>query len=468
MGKLILLMKRFQVKVALLMILSMLVVLSVSNSLIYKFTLDAEFNMIRNHLKSIAQMTAWGIDPDLLQQVPLREEGLKSSAYRHIADQLRKVKDANPHIKYVYTMKKTDKHGIWQFIVDPDPVERKAHWGDLTSYPGDTYDASRFPEMMAAFDGPSVDKNFEVDEWAVTLSGYAPIRDREGRAVAIVGVDAESKDVYLMQREVYRRTIFVLVLGILICFLVGARLAWSVTSPVEELIEGTRVLARGDLDHRVTVKGDDEISELASSFNDMAQSLGESRKRIINYFYDVVRSLVLVMEARDHYTRGHSEAVAELVVKIAGRMGFPSETVEMLKQMTLLHDIGKVGVQESILNKKDKLSPEEWAVIKQHPVIGEEILKPVLIDKEMLAVVRGHHERYDGNGYPDKLQGDQISIFASIVSVADAYHAMTSNRPYRHAMSRGEAIEELKKHKGGQFNPEVVDIFLQILREEKF
>jgi len=153
--------------------------------------------------------------------------------------------------------------------------------------------------------------------------------------------------------------------------------------------------------------------------------------------------------------------------KIALKMGLSREQAGLFRRMTLLHDIGKVGVKDSILNKPGTLTPQEWEAIKKHPLIGEQILKPVLDNPDMLSVVRGHHERYDGSGYPDGLSREQISIYAAIVSVADAYDAMTSDRAYRKGMSKEEAIAELVKYKGTQFNPKVVDVFLEILKEEQ-
>jgi HD-GYP domain-containing protein (c-di-GMP phosphodiesterase class II) len=133
----------------------------------------------------------------------------------------------------------------------------------------------------------------------------------------------------------------------------------------------------------------------------------------------------------------------------------------------MLHDIGKLGIQDSILNKKEKLTDEEWDIVRQHPILGEDILRPVSLNREMLAIVRAHHERYDGKGYPDKLKGKEIDIFAQILSIADSYDAMTSARAYRSPLDQAKAIEELRKNKGAQFNGEIVDVFIEILKEEK-
>jgi HD-GYP domain-containing protein (c-di-GMP phosphodiesterase class II) len=465
MRKVILWMRSFSFKVTLALILSMLLISALSNLLISRFSLNAQFDQLRDKLKIIAQTATLMIDADTLLQVPLNRQGINTVQYNRIAEQLRKIKAINRPIKYIYTLAKTDREGIWQFIVDPEPfttVERKG----LAAYPGDKYDASRFPEMLKAFTDPAADKKLEVDEWGVTLSGYAPIRDKQGKAIAVLGVDITADDVYKTELAVRRRSLVVLMLGIILSLVLGLLISKNITDPIRRLVSGTRHLAKGDLHYQVEVKGKDEIGELAASFNNMARSLNESRMRLHGYFYQVVQSLVRILEARDHYTRGHSDRVAAYAEKVALKMRLPPEKIEILKETAELHDIGKLGIKESILNKNEKLTEEEWEVIRRHPIIGEDILRPVLLTEEMLAIVRGHHERYDGTGYPDKLSGKNINLFAQILAVADAYDAMTSPRAYRQALSREKAIQELEKNSGSQFNPEIVAIFLQILAEE--
>ncbi len=459
--------KRFQFKMAWAMILSMFFVLSLCNLLVYKFSADAQFNDIREKLMMLAQTAVLMVDSNTLLTVPLNREGVNSTPYQIILEKLKEIKKVNPQIKYIYTMIKTQQEGIWQFVVDPDPVIQGGRFGEPTSFPGDQYRADRFPEMMKAFDGPSADKKLEIDEWGVTLSGYAPIRDSQGKAMAMLGVDILADNIYAMQKEVQKRVLFVLFIAGILSLVLSMLISKRITEPVEKLVEGTRHIASGNLKYQVKIKGDDEISELANAFNQMAQSLDESRRKLMSYLYAVVRTLVRILEVRDHYTRGHSEAVSIYAGKIAVRMGFPPERIKLFKRMTLLHDIGKLGIKDAILHKKDKLTEEEWIIIRQHTIIGENILKPVLGREELLAVVRGHHERYDGQGYPDKLSREQISIFAAIVAVADAYHAMTSNRAYRPALSKEKAIDELRKNRGSQFHPQIVDVFLQILEEEE-
>jgi HD-GYP domain-containing protein (c-di-GMP phosphodiesterase class II) len=148
---------------------------------------------------------------------------------------------------------------------------------------------------------------------------------------------------------------------------------------------------------------------------------------------------------------------------MAIQMGLAPDRVEMLRQTAILHDIGKLGIHESILCKKEKLTESDWELLRKHPVLGEDILRPVLLDPEMLMAVRGHHERHDGTGYPDRIAGEDIHIFARILSVADAYDAMTTTRSYRQAMNRDEAIAELKKHSGSQFDPKMIDLLIRFL-----
>ena len=168
----------------------------------------------------------------------------------------------------------------------------------------------------------------------------------------------------------FEQALVILLAGIILAIILGLLIASRVVGPVNQLITGTRYIADGNLHHRVQVSGDDEISELADSFNNMAQSLEESRQKLLDYFYDAVKSLVLILEYRDQYTMGHSQSVADYAEKIARRMGIDPKTVEMFKKVTLLHDIGKVGVRDNVLLKPDKLTEEEWENIKAHPVLG--------------------------------------------------------------------------------------------------
>ena len=457
----------FKTKVTLLLILAMILSAGLCNLLLYKYALDSQFNQLREKLMIIAQTAALAIDGDLLVQVPLNKQGIESEPFKRTLEKLQEIKKVDSTLKYIYTMAKTDKPGTWQFIVDADFEAANTEGEIVTSYPGEEYDATRFPEMLKAFDQSSADMEISDDEWGTFLSGYAPVRDSNGGAIAMIGVDINADDVYAMQEGFHHRELLILFLGIILSLIVGTVFSDRITRRIKRLVEGTHRIREGDFKHQVRVGGRDEIRELAHNFNIMAKSLFLSNKKMHKYFYRAMDSLVRVLEAKDAYTMGHSDRVAEYAEKIAKGMDLPKEEVDLIKEASRLHDIGKLAVQTSILNKDGALTDEEWSAIREHPVLGENFLKPVVFDKQMLAMVRYHHERYDGSGYPDQLKGEDINRLARIVSVADSYDAMTSDRAYRKALSKDTALDQLEKGKGKQFDPEITDIFIKLMKEEK-
>ena len=187
-------------------------------------------------------------------------------------------------------------------------------------------------------------------------------------------------------------------------------------------------------------------------------------RKIRAAFLSAITALAYALEAKDIYTSGHSQRVAEISVAIASELGLPPAGIERIRLAALIHDIGKIGVRESVLNKPDRLTDEEFQQIKNHCEMGEHILTPIVEDKEILDVVRHHHERYDGTGYPDGLKAEQIPLGAKILAVADTFDAMTSGRPYREAMTAETAYAEIECCKATQFDPEVGDAFLRARR----
>ena len=186
----------------------------------------------------------------------------------------------------------------------------------------------------------------------------------------------------------------------------------------------------------------------------------EQTRKIRALSLNAITALVNALEAKDKYTSGHSLRVANIAVVIARETGLSQEIIDKIQLAGLVHDIGKIGVRELILNKPSGLNEEELQQIQRHPEIGEHILVPIAGDDELLRLVRSHHEHYDGTGYPDGLKDNQIPIGARIMAISDAYEAMTSERPYRAALSHDEARDELKRCKSSQFDPVIVDIFL--------
>ncbi|MDR3563955.1 MAG: HD-GYP domain-containing protein [Negativicutes bacterium] len=179
--------------------------------------------------------------------------------------------------------------------------------------------------------------------------------------------------------------------------------------------------------------------------------------------HDIAEAFATALDAKSLCMCGHSERVAELSRLLATGMGLPTAEQTRIHIGAHLHDVGKIGIPDSILNKSGRLTEEEMAVMRQHPVIGSRIVSKVKILQSIVDIVRHHHERFDGTGYPDGLRGDEISLGARIVSVADAFDAMTTARTYRSAMGTDEAMEETRRCKASQFDPDVVEVFLALI-----
>lgn len=206
----------------------------------------------------------------------------------------------------------------------------------------------------------------------------------------------------------------------------------------------------------------DAESQLALINRNLKMRTSDLVEQQRSLFLSTIKSLVSAIDAKDQYTRHHSTRVTDFTLKIARNMGLSEKELEELELASLLHDIGKIAVPESILNKPSQLTEEEFAYIKEHPAKGENILQPMVELKEISRVVRAHHEHYDGTGYPDGLKGHGIPLGARIMAVADAYDSITSERPYRKAVSHRAAVKEIIRCSGVQFDPEVVEHFLEI------
>ena len=237
-----------------------------------------------------------------------------------------------------------------------------------------------------------------------------------------------------------------------------------------KISDWTNKIKLGDLTTRLTFSKNSDLYYIAESFNSMKdimqelivenenkiQELNEKNELLLSTNKDLCASLVNAIEAKDKYTLGHSERVADYSVQIAKKLNLSAEDIEDIRVAGMLHDVGKIGISDDILNKTSRLTNSEFEEVKKHPAIGSWILNTLDLSESTMNAINYHHERFDGKGYPLGLKGKELSLSTQIVSLSDAYDAMTSDRPYRKAMTHEEAISELKKCSNTQFNPDLV------------
>jgi HD-GYP domain-containing protein (c-di-GMP phosphodiesterase class II) len=306
------------------------------------------------------------------------------------------------------------------------------------------------------------------DEGHDLLGAYAPL----GRLRWGLVVSEPREDAYGLARATWAHaggwTALALALSLVVAFI----FARDITTPVARLVQGTRGLAGGAFGTSVPVEGPPEIAELARTFNDASQKLdqydADNRKLLLAVergYLEVLRALVNAIEAKDPYTAGHSQRTAELAVAVARAMNLPHDDIREIEVGGLLHDIGKIGIAEQILRKPAQLDDAEMRVMRGHPAIGDGIVADIEMLGRIRSMVRNHHERWDGSGYPDGLKGDDIPLGARIIAVADTYDAITSDRCYQPGRPPVESIPILRRLSGVQLDSHVVDALLTALVE---
>lgn len=292
---------------------------------------------------------------------------------------------------------------------------------------------------------------------AKMLGTYTRLPDDSGWGV-IVQVDEDKA--YLSAIEMRDQSLILVGAVAILATALGILFARQISYPIQELAQGALRLARGEYGTRVEVKSRNEVGFLASAFNQMGGEIQKSIEQIQQaartnkeLFMGAIRMLANAIDEKDPYTRGHSERVAFYSSVIAKHMGMSEQEVETVHLSGILHDVGKIGIEDKILRKAAALTDEEYEIMKQHPRKGEHILNAVPALKQMAGAGLQHHENVDGSGYPDGLKGDQIPLLGRIVSVADAFDAMTTDRPYSKAMTFEAALARLRFLAGKKFDP---------------
>jgi HD-GYP domain-containing protein (c-di-GMP phosphodiesterase class II) len=349
------------------------------------------------------------------------------------------------------------------------------------------------PEASVAFSEKPMTDLKVVQDWlesgAQVQSALAPFSAiRDGRQVEMLGsyataeLDKNSRlGVIAIQDEAAAlasvadmrwQTLWISLVAALLTILIGLFFANKLTHPVRELASGAHRIASGDFSQRISVTSRTELGDLGNSFNlmtdqverfisDLQKSAEENRQ----LFIGTVKGLAAAIDGKDPYTRGHSERVSRFSVAIAQRMGLTDDEVEKIRISALLHDVGKIGIDDNILKKPAALTDEEFEVMKKHPQKGYKIMSQIPAMKEFLPGMYMHHEMVDGNGYPQGLKGEEIPIMGKIVAVADTFDAMTTDRPYQKAMKFEDAVARIEFFVNTRYDAAVVTAFAEACRE---
>ena len=276
------------------------------------------------------------------------------------------------------------------------------------------------------------------------------------------------------QRKVRKMILIVFVFIVVLGIFASSLLASFLIKPIKELSAGVEELKYGTAKNPLRIYSQDELGKLTRNFNEMSALIADQRGKLTKYARDleeayvsIVKVVAAAIDARDSYTHGHSARVAQLSLLLGKQIGLPKEDLRDLEVACLFHDVGKIKTPDSILLKPGKLNEAETKEMRQHVVHGASILSKAPPLFKYIPSTRHHHEWHNGKGYPDGLVGDNIPLFAAIISIADAFDAMTSDRPYRKALFEEEALRQIVRMSGTQFCPDLVAIFLEMMEKDR-
>ena len=388
------------------------------------------------------------------------------------------VVSATISLKPIYeivSQKGNDRRSV--YVVD-SAGKLVTHWDAATLFEG-VVDVSKtaivqaFQESRGLASGSVNFELFRDGESRAMLGTYTPIGDRNSTIPFLrdLGwgaiVQTEEEAVFSNVDVIMFRSIVTAVLAAVLGGILVVVFAGRLSRPIAELAEGARRLASGDFSQNIEVASGNEIGEFAETFNFMILEIRRFIERLRRaaeenkqMFLGAVSSLAAAIDAKDPYTAGHSERVAHYSATIAQILGLPEDETEDIRVSALMHDVGKIGIQDSILGKAGPLTDEEYEIMKTHPSVGAAIMEHVPQLEHMMSGIRCHHENVDGSGYPDGLKGDEIPLQAKIVSVADTFDAMTTNRPYQKAMEITYVFARMRSFIGKKFEEHIVEALI--------
>jgi HD-GYP domain-containing protein (c-di-GMP phosphodiesterase class II) len=423
--------------------------------------LKRAFTLSIQGINSISEPFALGRDdrPALVMSVPLLSDGQFAGMFAAVVSLQRvqsRLRDTSVRDRTVFLV---DAHG--HIVAHPDsrnvvPGSEAASISPLAKQ------VSELPQDLRAtqttnFSVYNSNKHRKVE----MIGTYSTIPELSWAVIAQRSLDDARIDAGVdeLTAEALR-----FVMGVMsVALILGYLFALGITRPIQGLVESTRAISRGEFHERADVRGGAEISELAETFNHMAGDIEEYVEKLKlaaeenrELFLGSIRMLAAAIDEKDPYTRGHSGRVAKYSMIIGDGLGLSAAELDRLRISALLHDVGKIGVEDRILKKPGKLTDEEFELMRQHTTKGANIMRPVAQLKDVLPGIELHHERMDGGGYPYGLQGDQIPMMARIIAVADTFDAITTNRPYQSAMDLEYALDRIRSLAVTKFDAEVV------------
>lgn len=350
---------------------------------------------------------------------------------------LNEILENTPHLQYLYVYQiKTDGcHVVFDFETTDESLAEYDERPDIdASVLGNLveFDESFKVYLPTLLAGGNIDTIESNDTYGWLLTRYEPVFDSNGKCVAYVGADISMQGIFDYVKTYVNQIAIIAAIFFLGCAIIGTRLY-------------------------IGARRADEMDNLI-----------KQQKRDKKLTREIIEAFAEVIDLKDSYTQGHSFRVATYTEMLARELGCDEETVENYHNIALLHDIGKIGVPDSVLNKPGKLTDDEFNLIKSHTTRSYDVLKSISLMPEIAVGAKSHHERPDGKGYPQGLSGDEIPFVAKIIAVADTFDAMYSNRPYRPRMNFDKVVSIIKEVSGTQLSPEVVDAFLRLVEKGEF
>ena len=428
---------------------------------LFGFLLPLVFLLIVSVAFAVTEITEFALRRDLLQRGAAISHVVALSAGYSILSGDRLALD-----RLVAETRASDPEIAFLAIRDPSDIV-VAH--DRISEDGKPFPAPASSKPQGMFSETRADE--VVRDGRVFIECTTPIVFA-GKRVGTASLALSTEGLLKAQRALRNRILLAAAVILGIAFFGTLLLAALITTPVKRLHEGVLTLGRGEAFHPIPASSSDELGDLTRNFNRMAETiltqkadLQKQARQLEEAYIGMVRVIAASLDARDPYTLGHSTRVAKLSCELGRRLGMDEDELMHLERAAIFHDLGKIQTPDDVLLKQERLTAAEEEQMRSHPADGTDILRMAPFLHRYIPVVRSHHEWYNGYGYPDGKKGEEIPLHSQIIALSDAFDAMTTDRPYRQALSAEEALEEILRFKETQFAPGLADAFAEMVRQ---